>query len=293
MRTNTMVLPPVTHPGSATPSTRERGPYRLHRLGAWLAGAAALFFTIPFLGTDVAGLEPDLYYLVYFTLAVAWFGAFACLHRVELAPLWRHRLGASLGVGAAAGAGVAFMILDQSGTSHPDGPRFGLEVAWRGVVYGSVDAITLFVFPAAVAYLIMRGDRSTRRRKVGFAALALALSYLVTVTYHLGYAEYRDDTMRYPLIGATVAAVPTVVTGNPVGAVVTHATMHVAAASHQYQGGPAHMLPPRVTAGYPSRGDDDLAAGLAAGWMLAAAGTLSVLVRRRAPAIPSHGPERR
>ena len=281
MRTQTLNRPSLTQPGSALPRLEDR-PFRPLRLWMWLIGATALFFTVPFLGTDVVGLEPDLYYLIYFTLAVGWFAAFSYTYRVEVAPLWRHHLGASIGVGAAAGGGVAVMIFNQAGTAHPDGPRFWLEVAWRGLVYGTVDAITLFVFPAAVAYLIMRGDRSTLRRKIGFAALALALSYLVTVSYHLGYPEYRDDTMRYPLIGATVAAVPTVATGNPVGAVLTHATMHVAAATHQYQGGPAHMLPPRVTPGYPSHGDSDLAAGLAAGWMVSAAGTGLVLVRRRA-----------
>lgn len=275
MRTQTTFRPSLAQPGPAS-----RRPPRSLRLWAWLAGAAALFFTLPFVGTDVGGLEPDLYYLIYFTVAVGWFAAFAYTYRLQLMPLWRHRLGASLTVGAAAGAGVAVMIFNQAGTNHPDGPRFWLEVGWRGVVYGTVDAITLFVFPAAVAYLLLRGNRTTRRRKVGFAALALALSYLVTVTYHLGYSEYRDDTLRYPLIGASVAAVPTVVTGNPVGAVLTHATMHVAAATHQYQGGPAHMLPPRATAGYPNHGDSDLAAGLAAGWMLAATGAVVVLVSR-------------
>jgi hypothetical protein len=40
------------------------------------------------------------------------------------------------------------------------------------------------------------------------------------------------------------------------------------------------MIPPRVTADYPSHGSSDLAAGLAAGWLLATVGTLTVLVRR-------------
>lgn len=282
MWAQTLNRPSLTQRGSTT-----RPPVQPLRLWAWLAGAAALFFAVPFLGSDVAGLEPDLYYLIYFTIAVGWFASFTYLHRVELAPLWRHRLGVSLGVGVAAGAGLAAMVYNQAGTGHPDGWRFWLEIGWRGVVYGTVDAVTLFVFPAAVAYLLLRGDRSTRRRKVAFAALALLLSYLVTVTYHLGYPEYRDDTMRNPLIGATVAAVPTVLTGNPVGAVAAHSTMHVAAVTHQYDGGPAYMLPPRITADYPGHGDSDLAAGLAAGWMVAAAGTVGVLVRRRASSRPT------
>jgi hypothetical protein len=41
------------------------------------------------------------------------------------------------------------------------------------------------------------------------------------------------------------------------------------------------MLPPKVTADYPSHGDSDLAAGLAGLWLLGTAGALTVLVRRQ------------
>ena len=140
--------------------------------------------------------------------------------------------------------------------------------------------MTLFVFPAAVAYLMMRGDRRGLKRKAGFAALALGLSMLVTATYHLGYAEYRDGDMRYPQLGAVIANVPTALTGNPMGAVVTHSTMHVAAVVHQRDGGPAHMLPPQVTPEYPDHGSSDLAAVLAAGWLLGTAIALAMVVRR-------------
>ena len=51
------------------------------------------------------------------------------------------------------------MVFSQAGTDHPDGWRFGFEILWRGLVYGSVDALTLFVFPAAVAYLLMQALR--------------------------------------------------------------------------------------------------------------------------------------
>jgi hypothetical protein len=47
------------------------------------------------------------------------------------------------------------------------------------------------------------------------------------------------------------------------------------------------MLPPTVTADYPSHGSSDLAAGLAAGWLVATAGALNLLVRRRRTDDPS------
>ena len=118
-------------------------------------------------------------------------------------------------------------------------------------------------------------------RKAGFGALALLLSLLVSTSYHLGYAEYRDADLRSPLIGTIVANVPTALTGNPLGSVVTHPMVHVAAVVHQRDGGPTQMLPPKVSTDYPSHGDSDIAAGLAALWLLAAGGSLTLVVRRR------------
>jgi hypothetical protein len=247
----------------------------------WLAGSALLFFAVPFVGTDMLGLAPDLYYLIYFTIAVAWFAVFLATYRVQLHDLWRVNLKWSLAVGALAGIGVAAIVFSTTGTDHPDGWRWWFEIGWRGLVYGSVDALTLFVFPAAVAYLLMHGDRTGAKRKIGYAGLALSLSLLVSTSYHLGYSEYRDADMRSPLIGTVMANSATMLTGNPLGAFLMHPTAHMSAVVHQEQGGPTQMLPPKETADYPSHGDSDVAAGLAALWLAGTAGALTVLVRRR------------
>jgi hypothetical protein len=247
----------------------------------WLGAALILFFLVPFIGTDWLELQPDLYYLGYFTVAIAFFAAFVTLHASALRPLWTVNLWKSLLIGAVAGAALAFGIFNQAATPHPEGWTFGFQIIWRGLIYGSVDALTLYVFPAAVAFLLLRGNRQGLGRKAAFAGLALGLSLLVTTTYHLGYTEYRGDTLKSPEIGAMVANVPTILTGNPLGAVLTHGTMHVSAVVHQNAGGAQHMLPPKVTADYASHGSSDLAAGLAAGWLLAAAGALTLLVRRQ------------
>jgi len=246
----------------------------------WLGAGALLFFLVPWLGTDRLGLQPDLYYLIYFTVAVVFFAAFVSTHATALKPLWTEHLWQSLLIGTLVGVALAVGIFTQAATPHEDGWRYGFEIVWRGVIYGSIDALTLFVFPAAVAYLVMKGNRHGLKRKTAFAGLALALSLLVTTTYHLGYSEYRGELLRYPEIGAIAANVPTALTGNPLGAVATHVTMHVSSVVHQNQGGPAHMIPPRVTRDYPNHGSTTLAAGLAAGWLLATAGALTALVRR-------------
>ena len=255
------------------------------RLLVWYLVAAVLFLAVPFVGTDRLGLQPDLFYLGYFTVALAFFAAFVASYASELRELWTVHWWQSAAVGAVVGAALAVGISRQEGTAHAEGWRYGFEIAWRGVVYGAVDALTLFVLPAAVAYLLMHGDRSGARRRTAFAGLTLVLSMLVTATYHLGYTEFRDGTIRNPEIGAVIANVPTALTGNPVGAVVAHTTMHVSAVVHQRDGGAQHMLPPRVDAAYPAHGSGDLAAGLAVCWMVAGAAAVgAVALRRRAGA---------
>lgn len=251
----------------------------------WLTGGALLFFLVPLIGTGLLGLQPDLYFLIYFTAAVAWFAVFAWSNAVALHDLWRHGFGFSLAVGAVVGLGLAALVLSQEATGHPEGWRFAFEIVWRGVAYGAVDALTLFVFPAAVAHLLMRGNRQGALRKLGFAGLTMGLSMLVTASYHLGYAEFRDADLRSPEMGAIAANIPAALTGNPVGSVVAHSTVHVVAVVHQREGGTTQMLPPKVTAGYPSRGDADVAAGLAVLWLFGAA-AMALVIRRRSPRRP-------
>jgi hypothetical protein len=242
MRTLHLSRPAVTRgDDTTTPTLRsQRGPW------LWLAAGVVLFFAVPFIGTDMFTWPRDLYYLVYVTLVGAFFAAFLLTYRAQLAGLWRHHWRQSLLVGALAGAVVAGIVLSSAGTEHPEGWQWWLDIAWRGVVYGSADTVILFVFPAAVAYLVMRGDgnRTDGRRKIGYAGLTLALSLIVSTSYHLGYAEYRDADLRSPVIGTVLGNSAAVFTGNPVGAFVTHTAAHVTAVVHQYEGGPTHMLPP-------------------------------------------------
>lgn len=279
-------MPTLLH--SRRPGARERPgtapvpdtPTRSHPW-RWMVSGALLFFLVPFVGTDLLGLQPDLYYVAYFTVAVAWFVAFVATHHAALRDLWRVNLRGSLVVGALAGAGVVTIVLTQTGTDHPDGWRWWFQIVWRGGVYGSVDALVLFVFPAAVAYLVMHGDRAGAVRRLGYAGLVLALSLVMSTAYHLGYPEYRDTDLRSPLIGTAMASSAAVVTGNPVGALVTHVPAHISAVVHQNQGGATQMLPPRTPSDYPSRGDGDLAVGLAGLWVLGTAGALTLLARRQ------------
>ena len=68
----------------------------------------------------------------------------------------------------------------------------------------------------------------------------------ITATYHLGFEQFRRDGIEAPVIGNTMISVPMLLTASPIGSVLAHASMHVAAATHAYER--PTFLPPQVGA---------------------------------------------
>jgi hypothetical protein len=250
-----------------------------HHVTQWYLAGAAIAFAIPFVGASLLGLHHDLYLLVYFTVAGTFLASFVGHVHFDWRSWLRSRLWWSIGTGAVVAFAVIRNVMNEASMAHPSGGFFWFEVIWRGVVYGTMDALLLFVFPALVAYLLLRDER--RRRHLRFAALALVLSMGVTATYHLGYPQFRGTDLVQPEIGALMANVPTALTGSPVGAVVVHAPYHVAANVHTYRS--ATFLPPDLR-GYPERGGGPAGLVLGALWSVFAAALIFIERRRLFPA---------
>ena len=266
----------VSPPMSATGSRSER-----HCIGTWFGAGALIALVIPLVGADLLELHHDLYLLVYFTIAGTFLASFAAHQHVDWRAWLRTRTSWSIGAGALVAFGIVGKVLSDPSMEHPSGAFFWFELAWRGVLYGTMDALLLFVFPAAVAYLLLRDGQ--RRHQLRFAALSLLLSLGITATYHLGYPQFRGGDLVQPEIGAVVAWVPTALTGNPIGAVVVHDAYHVAANVHAY--GSEVYLPPDLD-GYAERGSGTAGPALAALWVLAAGAVLFVERRRLFPSSP-------
>jgi inhibitor of cysteine peptidase len=215
------------------------------RQAAWYAAGVLTFFLVPFLFSSQLDLSNDLYYLVYFVSAGAFLAAYARATETDIVALFTRNLRWSLGLGILAAAFVVFNVLNrEDSTAHPDGLYFVFTMGWRGVLYGVVDALILTAFPAAVAYGLLSGQIGTLTRRAGFAGLAFALTVVITATYHLGYEQFRDDGIGPPEIGNSIISVPALLTTNPLGSVVAHASMHLAADIHVYE--TDTFLPPRT-----------------------------------------------
>jgi hypothetical protein len=216
------------------------------RHGGWFVAVSTVAFLIPYVGVSILDLQHDVYYLVYFVVTAALLVTYVRNEHVDVRRIFRHAWPWSLGLGVALGVAQVWNVLGEDATDHPAGAYFAFELLWRGVTYGVVDALLLSAFPCFVAYSVLRGRVGGFVGKARFAALALPLVLIITATYHLGYPQYREDGVGQPEIGNTLISVPMLATANPIGSLVTHASMHTAAVAHTYE--TDVFLPPETDA---------------------------------------------
>jgi hypothetical protein len=216
---------------------------------AWFAAISLLAFLVPFVFSSTLGLHHDLYYLIYFAVTLTVLIPYARRSGVPVRAYFTRRWKSSLLIGALATAFVVWSVLARiEPTPRPEGLYFGFEVAWRGIVYGVVDALLLSAFPGLVAWNVMGADLAGLGRRLGFSSLTLVLVLSITAAYHLGYEELRSrEGIRGPELGNTVISLPVIVTANPAGSVLAHVSMHLAAVIHAYESG--DRLPPRTLVG--------------------------------------------
>lgn len=201
----------------------------------WYAAGAALAFVVPYVFSSVLDLQHDWYLLAYVATMSAFLGAYIAATRADVVGMFRRSWKLSLAIGVLTSAFVIANVLARETTPRPDGAFLGFELLWRGVTYGAMDALVLTAFPLLVATQLLRGMRRGWGKRVGIAALAAVLMWSITATYHVGYAQYREDGIAQPEIGNTVISIPAIISLNPVGSVMTHAAMHVTAVIHTYE----------------------------------------------------------
>ena len=106
-----------------------------------------------------------------------------------------------------------------------------IDLFWLGAVYGILDALFLSILPIVATWQAFTGLGWTGNwpGRIGAAALALLLSLAVTAAYHLGFPEFQGAHVAGPIIGNGVSSLAALVTANPLGALLSHLAMHVAA----------------------------------------------------------------
>ena len=218
---------------------------QMDQLG-WFAAVASVAFLTPLVFSSLLELHHDLYYFLFFAITLTLLGAYVRVHEIDLVQVFTRSWRLSLVIGALSAAFVTWSVLARiDSTPHPSGAYFVFEIAWRGVVYGIVDALLLSAFPGLVAWQLLGGNLAGLRRRVAYGALTLLLVIIVTATYHAGYEDLQNAKgISAPELGNTIISAPVLVSANPLGSVAAHVSMHLAAVTHSYES--KDRLPPQV-----------------------------------------------
>jgi hypothetical protein len=132
--------------------------------------------------------------------------------------------------GVVIGAFLALQVRTQPKSTPPSGGWLVLDLAWLGGAYGVADSLLLSVLPVlAVSYAAGGLGSGSLSSQLWFGAIAIAATAVVTVSYHLGFSEFRGRKALLPVIATGLGSLGFLISLNPLAPIVSHAVMHCAA----------------------------------------------------------------
>ena len=211
----------------------------------WIPAAAVLGFAISSIFSSWLRLPRSIFLIPYVILAGLFVYAYQRWSGVSVAEVLRHNWIWGLIGAALVGLFVVRNVLTQPISPRTTGLPLAIDLLWSGIVYGGIDALLLSVLPVLAAWQAFStlGWTASWPGKILVGVIALLLSLLVTVSYHLGFPEYRQPGgLAGPTIGNGVMSLGYLLTNNPLTAIFSHMAMHLAGVLH----GPASVmqLPP-------------------------------------------------
>jgi hypothetical protein len=198
----------------------------------WIAYGAIVGFGASFIFGDLITLPMDLYYLIYFGIVLAFFTIYIKKTQLNLKEWFSRRLVLGILLGLIFGALMVQNVLSRPATEKFTGTYLAWLIFWRGLIYGTIDGLLLSVFPWVVTWRAFDVEKKPLGKKIAYGFLAWFFILVLTTAYHLGYADFRSKKIIQPNIGNTIISIPTLVSANPIGSPIAHATMHITAIIH-------------------------------------------------------------
>lgn len=200
-------------------------------MAGWLIAASLLGFGISAVFAGWLRLPRRRFLVPYVVLVSLFLYAFVALNEIDFIRL----LTANWLWGTLAGTLVSILLVKtvraQPLSRQSSGMDLLVDTGWAGLVYGMVDALFLNVIPVVAVWLGASsfGWAATPLGKITVGAAGLAASLLVTLAYHLGYPEFRNQTVGMVLVGNCIITLAFLLSGGPLGSLISHTVMHIAA----------------------------------------------------------------
>lgn len=197
----------------------------------WVLAACILGFAISAVFSAWLKLPRRVFLIPYILLSSVFVTWFIRSSEIDLIGLIRQNWIWGLIAGALVGAFTVSNVRSQPASRESTGGALALDLVWLGLAYGIMDALLLNVMPVLAVWngCVQAGWTATWAGKIGAGLLALGASLLVAFAYHIGYVEYRNKSVVLVLIGNALITLATLLSANPLGAILSHTIMHVAA----------------------------------------------------------------
>lgn len=199
----------------------------------WVLAATLLGFVLTAVFAGRMRLSRRIFLVVYLVSTGVFLYAFASWSRVDLGALIAHNWIWGVVAGTIAATFLVLNVRSQPDSQRLTGGALLFDLTWLGLVYGLTDALLLNVMPVLATWeaFSQLGWTDSWIGMIAVGALALVASLLVTAGYHLGYPEFRNSTLGLVLVGNSLITLAYILPGNPLGAMMSHAIMHIAAVS--------------------------------------------------------------
>ena len=207
----------------------------------WIPAAAILGYAIASIFSSWLHLPRNLFLVPYVLLAGLFLYAYHQWSGLSMAGLLRQNWIWGLIGAVLFGLFVVRNVLSQPVSAVSTGPTLIFDLLWSGVLYGGMDALFLSVLPVLATHqaFAILGWTGSWPGKIMVSVIALLFSLFITISYHWGFAEYHQPGgIAGPTIGNGVMSLGYLLTNNPLTAVFSHMSMHIAGVLH----GPASVM---------------------------------------------------
>ena len=197
----------------------------------WVLAASLLGFGISALFSSWLKLSRRVFLIPYVGLTSAFLFWFFQANKVYLVPLLAENWIWGIITGVIVGAFLVNNVRSQPASRQSKGGDLILDIAWLGLAYGIIDALFLNVMPVLAVWCALSQVEwaGSWSGKIGVGILALFASLWVTFTYHVGYSEFRNKSVGLVLVGNALITLAYLLSTNPIGAILSHTVMHIAA----------------------------------------------------------------
>jgi hypothetical protein len=197
----------------------------------WVVGASLLGFGISILFSNWLKLSRRVFLIPYIGLSSAFLFWFFQANEINLSAFLIENWVWGVIAGVLVSAFLINNVRSQPASRQSSGGELVFDIAWLGLAYGLIDALFLNVMPVLAVWtgFSQVGWAGSWLGKLGVGFLGLSASLLVTLAYHAGYSEFRNKRMGLVLMGNSLITLAYLFSMNPIGALLSHAAMHVAA----------------------------------------------------------------